>query len=179
MSRRLLRNPALLLLITALATAPTEAQVSYATPEAGWSSRRSVVLGGRVGREVFGGFDLVLNGLVSFPDASRTVDRPASARRSSWQTSLSVAYVFDRSRAFAPYAGAGGRWRRATLSIDADGFRSTAVQSGFGFDLFGGVRFPRLPAEPWLEYRSGGESWTLTGGIQWRFGERRSGEGRN
>jgi opacity protein-like surface antigen len=137
----------------------------YATPEAGWSDLRGITVGGRAGVEVVGGLDLVGQGLVFFPDESGVGDQGVAVDRSAWQLSTNAIYVFDRRRALSPYVGAGVRYGASDLTVVVDGLRASRGQSGFGTNFLGGVRFPRLPAAPFVEVRFGDETWTLTGGV--------------
>jgi len=161
-------------LLAALALGPQEsaAQQWYATPEVGWSDLRGITVGGRVGAEVIGGLDLIAQGLVFFPDESGVADPGVAVSRSAWQLSTNAIYVFDRARALSPYVGAGLRYGAADLTVVADGLRASRGQSGFGTNLLGGVRFPRLPAAPFVEVRFGDETWVLTGGVLLGFRRR-------
>ena len=141
------------------------AQQWYATPEAGWSDLRGITVGGRVGAEVVGGLDLVGQGLVFFPDESGVGDRGVAVDRSAWQLSTNAMYVFDRDRPLSPYVGAGVGYGVAGLTVVVDGLRASRGQRGFGTNFLGGIRFPRLPAAPFVEVRFGDETWTLTGGV--------------
>lgn len=150
--------------------ADASAQSMYASPELGVSKHRGPAAGARVGLPVFGGLDLVAQGLVFFPDEEQTADPGVAVDRSLWHASLNAIYVFDRSRAFAPYVGVGGRYGRSTLSIVVDGLRARAVDARFSPNVLGGVRLPRLPGTPFVEYRSGGGGgWVLTAGGSWTF----------
>jgi len=155
-------------LLTVRGTA--SAQAAYASPEVGWSEIRGLTVGGRIGRELVGGLDAVVQGLRHFPDEEGIVDPGATAERSSWQASANLTYAFDRDRAISPYVGVGGRYGRATLTVVSGGHRAGQIRSGFGVNLLGGVRLPRLPWTPWIELRGGEELWTLTGGVHLRFG---------
>lgn len=141
------------------------AQQWYATPEAGWSDLRGIAVGGRVGAKVVGGLDLVGQGLVFFPDESGVGDPGVAVDRSAWQLSTNAMYVFDRSRVLSPYVGAGVRYGASDLTVVVDGLRASREQSGFGMNFLGGVRFPRIPAAPFVEVRFGDDTWTLTGGV--------------
>lgn len=149
-----------------------EGQQLYATPEAGWSDLRGFTVGGRAGAAVIGGLDLVLQGLVYFPDESGVADPGVDVDRNSWQVSANAMYVFDRTRGIAPYVGVGGRYGAASLTLVVDGMRASRKQDGFGTNILGGVRFPRLPGHPFAEVRWGDETWTLTFGVLPRLGSR-------
>lgn len=147
-----------------------DGQQLYATPEAGWSDLRGFTVGARAGAAVVGGLDVVLQGLVYFPDESGVADPGVDVARSSWQASANAMYVFDRSRGIAPYVGAGVRYGVASLTLVVDGLRASRRTDGFGTNVLGGVRFPRLPAHPFAEVRWGDETWTLTVGVLPRLG---------
>ena len=68
------------------------------------------------------------------------------------------------------YVGAGGRYGSASLTLVVDGMRASRKQDGFGTNVLGGVRFPRLPGHPFAEVRWGDETWTLTFGVLPRLG---------
>lgn len=142
-----------------------EAQQRYATPEAGWSALRGLTVGGRAGTAVVAGFDLALQGLVHFPDESGVADPGVDVTRNSWQVSANAMYVFDRSRALAPYLGGGVRYGSASLALVVDGVRASRALEGFGTNVLGGVRFPRLPGHPFVEVRWGDQTRTVTIGV--------------
>jgi len=157
------------LLVVWAAIAATAGEVAaqrwYATPEAGWSDLRGLAVGGRVGAEVLGGLDLVGQGLVFFPEESGVGDPGVAVDRSAWQLSSNAIYVLDRTRILSPYLGVGVRYGTTDLTVIVDGLRASRGQSGFGTNVLGGVRFPRLPADPFVEVRFGDDTWTLTGGV--------------
>jgi opacity protein-like surface antigen len=142
-----------------------QGQQLYATPEVGWSDLRGVTVGGRAGVAVVAGLDVALQGLLYFPDESGVADPGVGVDRSAWQVSTNALYVFDRTRAIAPYVGAGVRYGKASLTLVVDGVRASREQGDLGANVLGGVRFPRLPAHPFLEVRWGDETWTLTVGV--------------
>jgi opacity protein-like surface antigen len=142
-----------------------EAQRLYATPEAGWSDLRGSTVGARVGAEIVGGLDLAMQGLLFFPDESGIADPGVRVERSAWQMSANVIYVFDRTRGIAPYVGGGLRYGASSLTLVVDEQRASRRQDGFGTNLLGGVRLPRLPGHPFLEVRFGDDTWTLSFGV--------------
>ena len=142
-----------------------EGQQLYATPEAGWSDLRGLTVGGRVGAVVVAGLDVAVQGLLHFPDESGVADPGVDVDRSSWQASANAMYVFDRTRVLAPYVGVGLRYGSASLTLVVDDLRASREVDGFGTNLLGGVRFPGLPAHPFVEVRWGDETWTLTFGV--------------
>ena len=140
-------------------------QIVYAGPEIGGSQRRGPTVGARVGLEVIGGFDVVGQLLVFFPEEAGVAEPAVDVSRSLWHGSTNLMYVFDRGRAVAPYVGAGVRYGRASLSVVVDGLRAADVRDGFSANVLGGIRLPRLPGRPFLEYRGrGGGGWVLTAG---------------
>lgn len=167
---RVARASVLAMGMSLLGSGDAAAQAAWASPEIGWSEIRGLTVGARVGRELVGGLDIVMQSLWHFPDETGIVDPGASAQRSSWQASANLTYAFDRTRPISPYVGLGTRYGRATLTVVSGGYRAGQVRTGFGVNYLGGVRLPRLPWTPWIELRGGEELWTLTGGVQWRFG---------
>ena len=156
---------AVLTLMTAHAA---QAQTLYGTPEFGVSQHRGPAFGARAGLRVAGGLDIVAQGLVFAPDEEQTADPGVDVDRSLWHGSLNAIYVFDRSRALAPYVGVGVRYGRSTLAIVVDGVRARGINAGFFPNVLGGVQLPRIPGRPFVEYRGGGDGgWVLTGGGSW------------
>lgn len=164
----------------ALVVGPThlEAQQRYVTPEAGWSALRGLTIGGRAGTSVIAGFDVALQGLVHFPDESGVADPGVDVARNSWQLSANAMYVFDRSRSLAPYVGGGVRYGSASLALVVDGVRASRALDGFGTNVLGGVRFPRLPGHPFVEVRWGDQTRTVTFGVLGALDVLRGGPGR-
>lgn len=155
--------------LIALCSVPASAQSAWLSPTVGWTEIRGFTVGARIGHEVRAGFDVAAQGLLAFPDESGVVGPGSTAKRSSWRTSANLIYTFDRTRALSPFVGVGARYGRATLTVVSRGYRSADARGGFGHDLFGGVRLPRLPYTPWVEYRRSGDLTIWTGGIEWRF----------
>lgn len=149
---------------------PAVTQTLYATPEAGWSEFRGITLGARIGAELMGGLDVVGQGLVSFPDEDGVADPGVSVDRSAWQVSANLLYVFDRSRAVAPYVGVGIRYAQTRLSVVVDGLRASRGRGGTDANLLGGLLFKELPGLSFLEFRGGRGPWLFTGGGRWAIG---------
>lgn len=156
-----------IVLLSVAAVSPGAAQSLYVSPEGGWSERRGLALGARVGSELVRGLEVVGQGLVFFPDEDALGDPGVDVRRSAWQVAGNVLYVFDPARAISPYVGAGVRYGRATLTIVVDDLRARDRATGIDPHLLGGVRLPRLPASPFVEVRGGDGAWTMTFGGRW------------
>lgn len=154
-------------LLSVAGVAPAVAQSVYVSPEGGWSERRGLALGARIGSELVRGLEVVGQGLVFFPDEDALGDPGVEVRRTAWQAAANVMYVFDPERALSPYVGVGARYGRATLTIVVDDLRAKDRASGVDPHLLGGVRLPRLPASPFVEVRGGDGGWTMTFGGQW------------
>ena len=152
--------------------APLAGQAVYATPEAGWSERRGLALGGRVGSEVLTGLEVVAQGLVFFPDEETVGDPGVDVSRTAWQAAVNLIYLFDPNRALAPYVGAGVRYGRSSLTIVVDDLRARDRRAGVDPHLLGGLRLPRLPASPFIEVRGGDGAWTATVGGRWEIRSR-------
>ena len=165
-----LRIFALWLLLGSAVGAPAAAQHLYATPEVGWTELWDATIGGRVGLHVVGGLELVGQALLFFPDEDGVADPGVAVSRGSWQLNGNVLYHFHPSRAISPYAGLGMRYARAHLSLPVDGLRSTSIRAGWKPNLILGVRLPRLPADPFLEWKNSNGLWVVTGGARVRIG---------
>ena len=164
---RMSRACRIVVLLSFVGVTPAIAQSVYVSPEGGWSERRGLALGARIGSELVRGLEVVGQGLVFFPDESALGDPGVGVRRTAWQAAANLLYVFDPTRALSPYVGVGARYGRATLTIVVDDLRAKDRASGVDPHLLGGLRLPRLPASPFIEVRGGDGGWTMTFGGRW------------
>jgi hypothetical protein len=71
--------------------------------------------------------------------------------------------------AIAPYLGTGMRYGRGNLTVVVDGLRVRTSVSGWEPNVIIGVRLPRLPKKPWIEWKNSNGLWVVTGGFNWSF----------
>ena len=115
---------------SSVGASPLAAQSWYVSPDVGWSENRRAAVGGRVGVQLVGGLDLVGQALLFRPEQDALGDPGVGVSRGAWQANANALYVFDRTRALAPYVGTGLRYGRARLSVVADGLRSRVSSAG-------------------------------------------------
>ncbi len=168
---RFWKTPALGLALAWLVVAPQQgaAQDTFVAPQGGWSEFRRLTLGGQVGQRLVGGLEVMVEGLVFFPEQAESTTARVFVSRSAWQANTALLYAFDRTRRAIPYVGVGASYAKNSRTVVVDGVRARLAVTGWTPTAIIGLRVPRGGVTPFVEWRNElrrDNQWVVVGGVR-------------